>query len=51
MFDRGIPRPYRTLEGFEVHTFRLVNDAGDTVLVKFHWKPKLAVSAELAGRR
>ncbi|MEU4245374.1 catalase [Actinoplanes sp. NPDC026619] len=43
MSDRGIPRSYRTMEGFGVHTFRLVNDAGGTVLVKFHWKPKLGV--------
>ena len=39
MSDRGIPRSYRTMEGFGVHTFRLVNDAGETSLVKFHWKP------------
>jgi catalase len=43
MSDRGIPRSYRMMEGFGVHTFRLVNDAGATVLVKFHWKPKLGV--------
>jgi catalase len=43
MSDRGIPRSYRMMEGFGVHTFRLVNEAGDTVLVKFHWKPKLGV--------
>ena len=43
MSDRGIPRSYRTMEGFGVHTFRLVNEAGETVLVKFHWKPKLGV--------
>ncbi|GAA2703437.1 catalase [Actinoplanes palleronii] len=43
MSDRGIPRSYRTMEGFGVHTFRLVDDAGETVLVKFHWKPKLGV--------
>ncbi|MDO3685040.1 catalase [Micromonospora sp. C28ISP2-4] len=43
MSDRGIPRSYRTMEGFGVHTFRLVNEAGATVLVKFHWKPKLGV--------
>jgi catalase len=41
--DRGIPRSYRTMEGFGVHTFRLVNDAAETVLAKFHWKPKLGV--------
>ncbi|MFY1585867.1 catalase [Micromonospora sp. WMMD734] len=43
MSDRGIPRSYRTMEGFGVHTFRLVNSAGATVLAKFHWKPKLGV--------
>jgi catalase len=43
MSDRGIPRSYRTMEGFGVHTFRLVNAAGETVLAKFHWKPKLGV--------
>ena len=39
MSDRGIPRSYRTMEGFGVHTFRCVNDVGETSLVKFHWKP------------
>jgi catalase len=43
MSDRGIPRSYRTMEGFGVHTFRTVNADGDTFLVKFHWKPKLGV--------
>ncbi|MEU7982407.1 catalase [Micromonospora sp. NPDC049081] len=43
MSDRGIPRSYRTMEGFGVHTFRLVDAAGATVLAKFHWKPKLGV--------
>ncbi|MCW2774454.1 MAG: catalase [Nocardioides sp.] len=43
MSDRGIPRSYRTMEGFGVHTFRCVNAAGETSLVKFHWKPKLGV--------
>jgi catalase len=43
MADRGIPRSYRMMEGFGVHTFRLVNEADETVLVKFHWKPKLGV--------
>jgi catalase len=43
MSDRGIPRSYRTMEGFGVHTFRLINAADETVLVKFHWKPKLGV--------
>jgi catalase len=43
MSDRGIPRSYRTMEGFGVHTFRCVNEAGETSLVKFHWKPRLGV--------
>ncbi|QBX56701.1 catalase [Nocardioides seonyuensis] len=43
MSDRGIPRSYRTMEGFGVHTFRLVNAEGATTLVKFHWKPRLGV--------
>ncbi|MEW1687386.1 catalase [Streptomyces sp. NPDC091265] len=43
MSDRGIPRSYRMMEGFGVHTFRLVNSDGATTLVKFHWKPKLGV--------
>jgi catalase len=43
MSDRGIPRSYRTMEGFGVHTFRCVNAAGETSLVKFHWKPALGI--------
>jgi catalase len=43
MSDRGIPRSYRTMEGFGVHTFRLVNEAGESSLVKFHWKPAAGV--------
>ncbi|WP_338890215.1 catalase [Rhodococcus sovatensis] len=43
MSDRGIPRSYRTMEGFGVHTFRLVNADGETRLVKFHWKPVAGV--------
>ncbi|QNE21411.1 catalase [Kribbella qitaiheensis] len=39
MSDRGIPRSFRTMEGFGVHTFRLVSADGETCLVKFHWKP------------
>ena len=40
MSDRAIPRSYATMQGFGVHTFRLVNDAGASVFVKFHWQPK-----------
>ncbi|MEC5387412.1 catalase [Uliginosibacterium sp. H3] len=39
MSDRGIPRSYRTMQGFGVHTFRLVNAAGESVFCKFHWTP------------
>ncbi|BCU53305.1 catalase [Staphylococcus auricularis] len=39
MSDRGIPKNYRQLEGFGVHTFRLVNSKGESHFVKFHWKP------------
>ncbi|WP_408015867.1 catalase [Rhodococcus chondri] len=43
MSDRGIPRSFRMMEGFGVHTFRLINADGGTSLVKFHWKPRLGV--------
>ena len=43
MSDRGIPRSYRTMEGFGVHTFRTVAADGSTHLVKFHWKPVAGV--------
>ena len=39
MSDRAIPRSYATMEGFGVHTFRLVAADGSTSLVKWHWKP------------
>jgi catalase len=41
MSDRAIPRSLRMMQGFGVHTFRLVNEAGDSVFCKFHWKPAL----------
>jgi catalase len=43
MSDRAIPRSYRMMEGFGVHTFRLINDKGVSSFVKFHWKPLLGV--------
>lgn len=43
MSDRAIPRSYRMMEGFGVHTFRFVNDRGEASFVKFHWKPLLGV--------
>ena len=45
MSDRALPRSYRMMEGFGVHTFRLVNQQGKSSFVKFHWKPKLGVHA------
>ena len=39
MSDRAIPRSYRMMQGFGVHTFRLVNDQNQSVFCKFHWKP------------
>jgi catalase len=41
MSDRAIPRSYRMMQGFGVHTFRLVNADGASVFVKFHWRPLL----------
>jgi len=40
MSDRAIPRSYRTMQGFGVHTFRLVNAQGESRFCKFHWTPK-----------
>ncbi|MFO1149872.1 MAG: catalase [Alsobacter sp.] len=45
MSDRTIPRSFRFMEGFGVHTFRLVNEEGKATLVKFHWKPKLGMQS------
>jgi len=43
MSDRALPRSYRMMEGFGVHTFRLINEKGESYFVKFHWKPLLGV--------
>ena len=45
MSDRAIPRSFRFMEGFGVHTFRFVNAAGESTFVKFHWKPKLGLQS------
>lgn len=45
MSDRTIPRSFRTIEGFGVHTFRFVNAQGRSTFVKFHWKPKLGLQS------
>ncbi|MGE3180250.1 MAG: catalase [Phycisphaerae bacterium] len=45
MSDRAIPRSFRFMEGFGVHTFRLVNAKGKSTFVKFIWKPKLGMQS------
>ncbi|UFS95900.1 catalase [Nocardia huaxiensis] len=57
MSDRALPRSYRMMQGFGVHTFRLVNAGGRSTFVKFHWTPKLGVHSliwdecqQIAGR-
>jgi catalase len=45
MSDRAIPRSFRFMEGFGVHTFRFVNAQGNSTFVKFHWKPKLGMQS------
>jgi catalase len=45
MSDRAIPRSLRTMQGFGIHTFRMVNATGKSTFVKFHWKPKQGVQS------
>ncbi|TKV71417.1 catalase C [Rhizobium sp. AU243] len=45
MSDRTIPRSFRFMEGFGVHTFRFINAKGQSTFVKFHWKPKLGLQS------
>ncbi len=45
MSDRAIPRSLRMIEGFGVHTFRLINAKGVSRFVKFHWRPKLGTAS------
>ncbi len=47
MSDRTLPRSLRTMEGFGVHTFKLVNAAGKASFVKFHWKPRLGLQSTI----
>jgi catalase len=47
MSDRAIPRSFRFMEGFGVHTFRLINAKNESTFVKFHWKPKLGLQSVL----
>ena len=45
MSDRTLPRSLRMMEGFGIHSFRLVNAAGDSTFVKFHWRPALGLQS------
>jgi catalase len=45
MSDRAIPRSFRMMEGFGVHTYRFVNEEGKSTFVKFHWRPKLGMQS------
>lgn len=45
MSDRGIPRSLSTIEGFGIHTYRLVNAQGKSHFVRFHWKPKYGTAS------
>ncbi len=47
MSDRAIPRSLRMIEGFGIHTFRLVDAEGGSTFVKFHWRPKLGLQSTL----
>ncbi|MBI5536502.1 MAG: catalase [Deltaproteobacteria bacterium] len=47
MSDRTLPRSLRMMEGFGVHSFRLVNAAGKSTFVKFHWRPKLGLQSTI----
>ena len=47
MSDRTIPRSFRTMEGFGVHSFRLINAEGESTFVKFHWKPRQGLQSVL----
>ncbi|MGG3887698.1 catalase [Metabacillus fastidiosus] len=47
MSDRAIPRSLRMMEGFGVHTFRLINTLGKAHFVKFHWKPALGMHSQV----
>ncbi len=47
MSDRTIPRSLRMIEGFGVHSFRLINASGESTFVKFHWRPKLGLQSTI----
>jgi catalase len=45
MSDRAIPRSFRMMEGFGIHTYRFLNEKGEATFVKFHWRPKLGMQS------
>jgi len=47
MSDRTLPRSLRMIEGFGIHSFRLINEAGQSTFVKFHWRPKLGLQSTI----
>jgi catalase len=47
MSDRTLPRSLRMIEGFGIHSFRLINHAGVSTFVKFHWRPKLGLQSTI----
>lgn len=47
MSDRAIPRSLRMMEGFGVHSFRLINKSGKSTFVKFHWRPQLGLQSTI----
>lgn len=47
MSDRAIPRSYRMMQGFGVHTFRFVNREGRSTFIKFHWNPRLGTHSQV----
>ncbi|MHB8255012.1 MAG: catalase [Acidiferrobacter sp.] len=47
MSDRAIPRSLRMIEGFGIHSYRLLNVAGESTFVKFHWRPKLGLQSTI----
>lgn len=47
MSDRTLPRSLRMIEGFGIHSFRLINEEGKSTFVKFHWRPRLGVQSTI----
>ncbi len=45
MSDRALPRSLRMMEGFGIHSYRLINKEGQSTFVRFHWKPVLGVQS------